>query len=122
MKYVALIREIAKCLPELREDADKFIKEWGTETPIHIFFMRTFNLFLENQLRGKKDPELLNRIFSFLEEMAISKDKEVRAVLTDTVLERIGDNKRQLATAQTYMKTQTRIESDAVERHLGRVR
>jgi len=123
MNYKTLIDEFMNDFPELIELAEK--KPWWKENEeheplVHIFAGDIFNPYLIEQLSVGQNEDLLNRIFEFLELMAISEDTFVKEVLTDTILERLGDDKQILEKARAFMRSNTLRMSHEVERFLGR--
>jgi hypothetical protein len=92
----------------------------GDTPPVHVFFGDVLNKYLVHELQVSYDPALLSRIFNFMNMMAKSKDQEVRAVLTDTILEYLGDDKDVLKIARSFMKPETLQLSFQIELHLGR--
>ncbi|MFC2063104.1 hypothetical protein ACFLS8_04090 [Chloroflexota bacterium] len=67
-----------------------------------------------------KNENLLKRVFSFLELMAISKYWDVRDVLSATILENLGDDRAVLIRARPLMGNKTLKLSHQVERFWGR--
>ena len=121
MKYDELVSELLDSVPELNK---RFINEmdWTSTSKSlpHIVFGDVLNPFLLEELSNTNNIKLLNRIFIFLETMALSEDKNIRDVLTDTVLERLGDDKEILKKARVLMGNETLKLSHDVEKHLGR--
>lgn len=71
-------------------------------------------------LRKDEDIELLNRIFSYFEEVSLCKNEELLNTFTITVLEILGNDKQILATAQKYMGSKTKELQVEADRALGR--
>ncbi|MEW6141996.1 MAG: hypothetical protein AB1597_02420 [Chloroflexota bacterium] len=125
MTYKDLVDNLIKAVPEIADAYNKYLK-WSGRTrddplPHVVFGDVLLQRFLLEELSTMKNTELLNRIFDFFELMAVSDDKDVRDVLSDTVLERIGDDKRILENARSLMRRNTRELSDKAERFLGRL-
>ena len=68
---------------------------------------------------NKKNESVLQRTFTFFEEMA-SSDEEVRELLLYSVLEKLGDDKETLNISMTLMGENTLKLSQQVENFLGR--
>ena len=124
MNYETLNYELIKSIPELEKAAKKEFDRWKEgeeeEPPQHVFFGYVLNPFLLEKLTTMENPDLLNRVFEFLETMALSGDEDVVGVLTATVLERIGDDKMLLERARPLMGENTLRMSHEVERSWGR--
>lgn len=122
MTYNNLIKEFIENFPELEDAAKEEIKWWESEEPpVHVFFGNVLNPFLIGELSTMETPKLLDRIFDFLEAMAVSDEKDIREVLITTVLERLGDDKKILENARAFMRSKTRKMSDAIEEFWGRL-
>lgn len=85
-----------------------------------VFFGDVLNPFLLEELSTMRNRELLQRIFNFLESMAVSGDKEVGWVLTASILERLGDDKIILERARSLMEPETLKLSHEVEKSWSR--
>jgi hypothetical protein len=120
MKYNTLIDEFLKSFPELMEGTKAFNAKWEPDIPVHVYFMVVANPYIEQKLK-KHDSASLIHLFVFFESMAQSDDKSVREVLSDTILEKIGDDKNDLEFARKYMGPKTRKLSDDAEKFLGRL-
>ncbi len=121
MKYDNLITEFIVEFPELKERADKESKWWNEEVPlVHVFFGDVLAPFLKTELISLENPRLLNRIFQFLEKMAVSYDEGVQEVLGVTILEWLGDDKKRLEIARKMMGPNTLKMSLEIESGLGR--
>jgi hypothetical protein len=121
MKYESLIKRFVHQFPELNAQIEDVFQKWSGDTPpVHVFFGDVLNKYLVHELQVSYDPALLSRIFNFMNMMAKSKDQEVRAVLTDTILEYLGDDKDVLKIARSFMKPETLQLSFQIELHLGR--
>ena len=68
---------------------------------------------------NKKNESVLQRTFTFFEEMA-SSDEEVRELLLYSVLEKLGDDEETLNISMTLMGENTLKLSQQVENFLGR--
>jgi hypothetical protein len=121
MEYKNLISLFINNFPELNIESMKEVESWGDEEiPVHVFFGNILIPFLEQSLVTMDKPELLQRIFIFLEKMALSDDKKVREVLSDSILEVLGDDDQQLKNARGFMKERTLEMSHNIEKALGR--
>jgi hypothetical protein len=122
MRYETLIKELTNSFPEMKELINEELeREASFNEPLpHVFFGYVFNPFILEELASMRNKELLKRMFKFLELMAISKDKDVKGVLTATILERLGDDKNILERARKLMGKETSKLSHQVERSWGR--
>jgi hypothetical protein len=124
MNYKTLIDEFMGNFPDVKKSAEQdtywMADEEYEEPLVHVFVGDHFNPYLIEQLSVLKDEDLLNRIFEFLESMAISEDTSVREVLTTTILEQLGDDKQILERARAFMRSNTLKMSHEIERFLGR--
>jgi len=115
-----LIDEFLKRIPELVTKYDDEIKDWDEFPGYHNIFGDVLNPFLEELLGETQQDDLKARIFDFLEDMANSDDEDVVNVLVVTVLERIGDSKRNFLEANKYFGPQTAYYSATIEKAWGR--
>lgn len=122
MKYETIIQEFITSFPELKQLAqDELNKTWHREEQlVHVFFGNILNKYLVEKLSSTKNDGLFKRLFEFLELMAVSDDKQVREVLTDSILEYLGDNKEILDKARSLMGSETLKLSHEVEKSWGR--
>ena len=65
-------------------------------------------------LEEADNPELLKRIFDFLETLASCDDIEIQNVISVTVCERIDGNAKALKVAHKYMGPNTRKLADEI--------
>jgi hypothetical protein len=122
MRYETLVKELVNSFPELDESVKKELEDpvYHNEILPHILFGHVFRHFIVKELSSMKDKKLLERIFKFLETMAISEDKEVKGVLTASILEYLGDDKNILDRARLLMGNETIRLSHEVEKSWGR--
>ena len=74
----------------------------------HWLYDEVLNPYVRRLLDGEVESEqTLKRIFDFIEHLSASADKEVRAVVTDTILAALEGEPR-LAVARRYMGPATR--------------
>lgn len=71
-------------------------------------------------LKKDEDIELLNRVFSYFEEVSLCKDEELLNTFSVTALEILGNDEQILATAQKYMGSKTKELQVEADRGLGR--
>jgi hypothetical protein len=101
MKYEALIEEFINAFPEFSETAKRDRKWWegdnGEQPLVHVFFGDILNKFLVLNCRKirRKTPK---KLFMFLIRWLFLRPR-VRAVLSDTILEYLGDDKEILKRA-----------------------
>ncbi|MBT3362768.1 MAG: hypothetical protein HN929_13345 [Chloroflexi bacterium] len=121
MKYENLNIELIKRFPELA-DAAKKVFAWmqGEKPGPHIFYGDFLNPLLIEELSTLNNPEFIDKIFEFLEEMALSDDVEIQNVVIVTVLEQLGDDKNILNRARTFMRGRTTQFSHEIEKLWGR--
>ncbi|MBI4311286.1 MAG: hypothetical protein HY681_05825 [Chloroflexi bacterium] len=121
MKYTDLNNSLLEHFPELEERAREEFRWWSPEPPpSHVFYGDVLTPFVKQQLSTMAEPKLLDRIFQFLEAMAMSGQDEVKAVLTDSILEVIGDDRELLARARALMGRETLALSHVTEKQWGR--
>lgn len=97
-----MLEAIPEVMPLYKEELS-----WWDEILPHIVFGDVLNRYVINLLIVNKEISIIKRIFNFYEEMALSSDLYIRQILTTTVLERLGDEKKILNTAKKYMGLQT---------------
>lgn len=118
-----IIEKLLENFHELKNEYKKELEWWNGQIPgLHIVFGNIFNPYIIELLKSNENDKKLKIIFNFLEELASSNDPEIKNVLTVTILEQLGDDPKILQTAQTYMKSKTRILSDGIEKYLGRLK
>lgn len=123
MKYESLIDEIIEKFPEVRSHAEQdpwWKADEEYEPNVYVFIGNIINPFIIENLSVLQNEELLKRIFEFLESMAVCEDTEVRNVLTDGILEVLGDDKQILEKARGLMRSNTLRLSHEIERAWGR--
>jgi hypothetical protein len=125
LTYKNLIDKFVDNFPEFKKKAEDEKRWWwnddNEEPMLHIFFGDILNPFLTDKALIKMDDlRLLKRIFGFMEIMAKSEDEDVKGVLTATILERLGDDKKILKNARSLMGGETLKLSHAVEKGWGR--
>lgn len=95
------------------------------EIPPHVAFGNILNPYLINLLQAnheltKGEEKLLDMIFGFIEQMALSNDGDVRNVVSVTVMARLGDDSTVLTNALKYLGEQTQVLSKEIEASYGR--
>jgi hypothetical protein len=112
------VQEMLKAVPELKQAYKEELELWDGEDPgLHNIFGNVFNPYLVNLLKSGRNREKLERIFSFLEDMAHSSDPEVINVLYVTILERLGGDDGTPVIAQHFMGPKTKIMSQEIEEY-----
>lgn len=122
-----IIEEFLTLVPELKERYEKEMEWWSGEFPgFHNLFGNVLNPYLEEihdkYLKVEKEDykDILCRIYSFIEYMAISSDDDIKNVVQVTILEKIGDNKVILENAYKFMGKEAKKLSDEIEKYWGR--
>ena len=86
LSYENLIQQMLICFPSLEKNMDSL--EPYERQLRHIIFGLVFNPYMQKIFTDSSvSEEEKVKISNFLEQMATSEDKEVRAVLTDTIIE-----------------------------------
>lgn len=111
---------LIELVPSLRPAYEAELAQWGGDTPgQHIVYGLVLDPYLISLLkrdnRGASEEETLQRIFTFLEELATHQDPRVQEVIASTVCEDLGGDPTALHAARSYMGTVTREFSDATE-------
>ena len=84
---------------------------------VHIVFGMVIVPYILHIVQNKKMPEI-NKVFSFLESMAICEDVNVKEVLDFTVLEQLVDEGQNiLEQCKQYMKKNTLEHCEEVEKY-----
>ncbi|OWR31286.1 resolvase [Saccharibacillus sp. O23] len=114
------LKNMLEFFPSLHEAYKKSILDYGKvlETVVleDLFIPQIIEL-----LNEEADINLLKRIFEYVEEVLNNDDSHLRNLLSITLLERLGNHKAVLETAQKYMGIQTaRLQIEA-DRALGRI-
>ena len=106
---------LVEAVPELRAEYDENKSFYSEEAfKDHLVYGMALNPSLMEWLELEDNPELLTRVFSFIEELASSDDRKVRNVVTVTVCERIDSNEKALQVAHKYMGPNTRKLADEI--------
>jgi hypothetical protein len=116
MPNALIYKDIEKVLltrfPELKEPVEKTFGSYynlKTETPeAYPVFEDVLQKFLFELLDAGKDNHLLRRIFSFLEGMASSHDKDVVNLLWIAILEPLVIDRDRIRRAWQYMGEKTK--------------
>lgn len=121
MNRETLIKYFLNNFPEYRDAFEQHLEDYN-EILIHVFFGDTINERLIEVLeKDKENNKEIEKIFKFLEKMALDGDLDVKEVLIVTILERLGDDKNLLKKSYKYMGKNTKIASDDIERFWGRI-
>lgn len=107
-RTIEFFEKMQEFLPSTKEEYVESVKEHGEvlETVVieDIFMHPILTLLSEN-----KNPQLLERIFEYFEEIANSEEAHLINILSITVLEILGNDKTILETAKQYMGIKTAI-------------
>jgi len=121
MIFNTVIKELMSNFPEFEEVAENEFEYWRQESPPpHVFFANVLDTYLVKEMADIKNVKLVEQIFDFLEKMAISEDEKVQEILGVTILEYLGNDKRILKKARTFMRPHTLKMSYEIEKGLGR--
>lgn len=112
-----IIQEMLAALPELQELFREY-EQHDDISLLHNVFAFVFNPFLKSAI-DSKDDTLLKRIFCFLERMAETDDRDIRNILSVTILESLSP--AGLVTAQKYMGPRTKSDLKELEEYLERL-
>lgn len=107
MKWDVLHEKLVEAIPELEKAYKEELKDWDEFPGNHIIFGNVLNPFLVELLEQPNKQNPKQRIFDFLELMALSEDAKVQEVLSVTVLERLGDSEGVLRETKKYMGKMT---------------
>ena len=94
--YEHLPAALVRAVPELRVPFEQEKRWWGKEPPPpHVVFGNLLSPFLAAELARGSRPEVLARLFAFVEELAQHPDVRIREVAQQSVLadicgERVG--------------------------------
>ncbi len=106
---------LVEAVPELCADYEENKSFYSEEAfKDHLIYGMVLNPSLIEWLNKNDNPELLIRVFDFLEELASSSDWKIRNVVTITVCERIDSDERALRAAHRYMGLNTRKLADEI--------
>lgn len=92
MKWDVLHEKLVEAIPELEKAYKEELEDWDEFPGNHNILGNVLNPFLVELLEQPNKQNLKQRIFAFLELMALSEDVKVQEVLSVTVLERLGDS------------------------------
>ena len=92
LEYERLPIESVGVIPELRIPLESERRWWsGEPIPPHVFFGDVFSGFLVSELGRDSRPELLKRLFAFVEELANHPDIRVQELVQQSVLANLCD-------------------------------
>ena len=115
LAYSAVIPALFRALPEAKDAYD----DWdmpGDPLPYMVFSFLEESLFTP-ALVSRSNPELLSRIFDFLERMALSRSEEVVNLLWIGLFEPWAANPPIFSKAAEYMRPATKaLAAEAVRR------
>ena len=116
LTYTDINTELKSRLPEIVTEAQHIHGCYGDpRVKTEVFYFSAFNKILMQLLEvSLPDEELLWRMFRFMEEMAQSKDADVRQLLQITILEKLWDDTATLRRAERRMFPYTRRVSDNI--------
>jgi hypothetical protein len=100
---------LGEALPELKDAVTRLYAYATVEPPgPHWLYDEVLNPYLRRLLDGQVENEqTLKRIFDFIEHLSASGDKQVREIVTDTILAALEGEPR-LVLARRYMGPATR--------------
>lgn len=107
-----LLRKFPEIGSRMTEISDMFGDE---EIPKYVLYEQVFNKFIHEALLENNDKEKIDKIFVFLEEMAVSKDLEVNNLLSVGILEYILSEEDIRDTAISFMGRATRNRMDNIK-------
>ena len=117
--YDNLVQQMLVDFPSLKKDVDSVIKSCGQQLN-HVIFGQVLNPHVRRIFSDSSSSEKDKvKIADFLEQMAVSDDKEVRAVLTDTVIEELLDFPNDFKLIEPYLKPTTASFLPAIKRFFG---
>ena len=122
MEYERLIETIFKQIPEIEKEYLEKKEEYSVdeETGVHIIFGFIIMPYVIRLINKKEsnDDILLNKIFTFFEQMAIQGDTKVKEVLDFTIIEDILEAEDEVREgAYEYMQVVTRMHFEEVRRY-----
>lgn len=93
---------LIKRFPELEKKYYEEV-EWqeGDETGSHVVYGDVFSSYIEKAI-AINDQENLKKIFNFIEEVLLKKDKYAEEVIMFSVLERLLCDKKQIQNGRKY--------------------
>lgn len=108
LEYDQLVPTLLKTIPELKLPYKQQLKvSSGAERGPHIVFGDVLTPYLISLLESGERNDLVERIFAFLEELAMHPDELIQEVVAQSVCERLTDRKEWLARARKYMGPKT---------------
>lgn len=101
LNYDTIVDRLCSEFPELSDEIDELIK-WAGHGK-HLVFGQVFKPYIRKCfLCAGTDEDKKQKIALFMEHMAESSDDEVRALLTDTVLEELLDYPKEFELIEPY--------------------
>lgn len=120
MHYSDLNSQLLARVPEVFEGYAELKAMWdGDEPGPHVLYGDVLVPHLVKLLRSQEAEIALLRIFSFLEELAVSDDPEIRNVLGASVLEGLNGNPEARVAARDYMGPFTKRLAEEIESAWG---
>jgi hypothetical protein len=118
LAYSAVIPTLFRALPEAKDAYDDW--DMPDDPPPYIVFSFLEESLFTPALASRSNPELLSRIFDFLERMALSRSEEVVNLLWVGLFEPWAADPPILSKAIEYMRPATKaLASEAVQRITG---
>lgn len=118
--HTEFFEKMQEFFPSTTEAYNKSVKEYGKvlETVVveDVFMPQILEL-----LNKDTDSQLLENIFTYFEEIVSSDDLHLINVLSITVLEILGNDKKILETAKKYMGKKTKVLQIKANETLGRL-
>ena len=119
--YNRLVDTLECAFPDLHDKIKETI-DWSGEVLNHVIFGQVFNPHIKNifinYTNNNMEVEKM-KLATFLEDMATSDDSNVRAVLTDTILEELLDNPKEFAVIEPYLLAKTTSLLPLIKKALG---
>lgn len=116
VQYEQAIDALLAEFPDLRSAYEQTLDMWDDDLPgPHVVYGDIMNPYIDHLLL-KKDLGSLARVFAFLERLTKSSDARVRGLVTVTVCEHLGADRKTLPYAQSLMLPNTLHLSREVEK------
>ena len=102
-----LMTDFIRTFPFLKDEIDKVV-DWAGGEYYHIIFGQVFNPYIKEVLLNDfSDISKKTKVVQFLESMAISDDCDVKAILTDSILEELLDYPDEFDRIEPYFLEKT---------------
>jgi hypothetical protein len=112
-------KKYVEIFPEYTQELENHLISYG-ELLGHVFFGDLINPHLVELLRREVDTDRIEKIFSFINDMYLNGEDDMKNIVVVTILEYLGDDPLILKKAFQFLSEELKQESHNIEKQIGR--